>query len=340
MMKASVKRAIREEKGNVLILALVLLVVGGLILGPLLGLMGTGLVAGQVYEKKTAELYAADAGVEDAIWKIMNEVEELPYSPCGNQSWSYDYQILDGISDRDVEVTIEYSGDYTHLITSTATSDDGASTTIRASATLDVEITEGEGFFDSDWDVIEEGEGDYKLEAGGYDPGDIQVVNGNIELGEDSTIDGNVWAENGNVILRDGATITGSMLTQNGNVDVGKYTTIGSEGNPVVICSAQDVDLLEGATVYGDIYAEQAVQLKPGATVYGDIYSNTEANVIDGGTVTGDVYYMNGYYPNIQNGGTVGGNIIQLAEWPGCPLGGAPSTITITGLGIDSWQVG
>ena len=339
-MKTIMKRATRKEEGNVLILVLVLLVLGGLILAPLLGLMSTGLVSGQVCESKTLEYYAADAGVEDAIWKILNEVEELPYSPCGDQSWSYDYQIVNGISGRDVEVTIEYSGGYTHLITSTATSDDGRSTTLQVSVTLDVEVSEEEGFFDSDWDVIEEGEGDYKLEAGGYDPSDIQVVNGNIELGEDSTVDGNVWAENGNVILGDGATVTGSMLTQNGNVDVGKYTTIGSEGNPVVICSARDVDLLEGTTVYGDIYAEQAVHLKPGATVYGDIYSNTEANVIDGGTVTGDVYYMNGYYPDVQNGGTVGGNIIQLTEWPGCPLGGAPSTTTITGLSIDSWQIG
>ena len=58
-----------------LILVLVLLVVGGLILAPLLGLMSTGLVAGQVYEKKTAELYAADAGIEDGLWKIKHGIE-------------------------------------------------------------------------------------------------------------------------------------------------------------------------------------------------------------------------------------------------------------------------
>lgn len=337
-MRSIVKGAIRDEKGKVLIMVLVLLVLGGLILTPLLGLMSTGLVSGQVYEKKMYEYYAADAGVEDAIWKIMNDVEELPNSSCGNQSWSYDYSILD-INSRDVDITIEYSGDYTHLITSTATGEDGSSTTIQAAVTLDVETVEGEDFFDSDWDVIEEGEGDYKLEAGGYDADDIQVVNGNVELGEDATIDGNVWSENGNVVLKDRATITGSILTEDHNVDMGQYTTIGSEGNPVVIC-AQDVNLLEWATVYGDIYAGQAVHLKPGATVYGDIYSNTEANTIDGGTVTGDVYYMNGYYPDVISGGTVDGNRIQLTEWPGCPLGGGSSSTTITGVGIGSWQIG
>jgi hypothetical protein len=75
-----VKKAIRDEKGAALALALVLLVVGGLILAPLLGLMSTGLIAGQVYEKKAHEYYAADSGVEDAIWKIThNETLSYPY---------------------------------------------------------------------------------------------------------------------------------------------------------------------------------------------------------------------------------------------------------------------
>ena len=70
-MKTFVKKVTRDERGaGVLALVLVLLVIGGLILTPLLGLMGTGLMAGQVYEKKTDELYAADAGVEDAVNRI------------------------------------------------------------------------------------------------------------------------------------------------------------------------------------------------------------------------------------------------------------------------------
>ena len=64
-MRTTVRRAITDQKGaGTLTLVLILLVVGGLILAPLLGFMSTGLTAGQVYEKKTAELYGADAGVE------------------------------------------------------------------------------------------------------------------------------------------------------------------------------------------------------------------------------------------------------------------------------------
>jgi hypothetical protein len=74
-MKTVVKGVIRNEKGYVLIAVLVLLVVGGLILAPLLGLMSTGLLAGKVYEKKMQEYYAADAGVEDALWKIQHDID-------------------------------------------------------------------------------------------------------------------------------------------------------------------------------------------------------------------------------------------------------------------------
>jgi hypothetical protein len=74
-MKTVVKGVIRNEKGYLLITVLILLVVGGLILTPLLGLMSTGLLAGRVYEKKMQEYYAADAGIEDALWKIQHDID-------------------------------------------------------------------------------------------------------------------------------------------------------------------------------------------------------------------------------------------------------------------------
>ncbi len=74
-MKTYCSRLMREETGKVLIMVLILLVVGGLILTPLLGLMQTGLIAGQVYERKLHEYYAADAGIEDALWKIRHGIQ-------------------------------------------------------------------------------------------------------------------------------------------------------------------------------------------------------------------------------------------------------------------------
>jgi Tfp pilus assembly protein PilX len=148
-MRKSVRRAIRDEKGAALALVLVLLVVGGLILTPLLGLMTTGLMSGQVYEKKTAELYAADAGVEDAIWMI--RFEQVP-----SESWKasaerpgwqiYQYPGPLSVGNKSVEVAV-YRKDWdptcgenlTYQVLSTAVTDDsrgtagiGSSTTIES----------------------------------------------------------------------------------------------------------------------------------------------------------------------------------------------------------------
>jgi len=135
VMKISVKRLVRDEKGGAMTLALILLVVGGLILTPLLGLMSTGLLAGQVYEKKTDELYAADAGVEDAVWKIQEGVEELPGPACGGEDPNYwSYNITDDankINGRNVDVTITYVNSLTYQVVSTATGD-GSMTEIEA----------------------------------------------------------------------------------------------------------------------------------------------------------------------------------------------------------------
>jgi hypothetical protein len=129
-MKIAVKRLIRDEKGQTLILTLVLLVVGGLIMAPLLAFMSTGLIAGEVYERRAAELYAADAGVEDAINKIQNNV---PYF------YPYEYPGPLIVNDRSVNITIfredldpTCGEELRYQILSTATSDDGTSTTIDA----------------------------------------------------------------------------------------------------------------------------------------------------------------------------------------------------------------
>jgi hypothetical protein len=127
-MKISVKRLIRDEKGRVMILALILLAVGGITTTPLLAYMNTGLVTGEVYGMKTEELYAADSGVEDAVWKIQQG--EAPVCP-GNPTWSYN---ISDVNNKSMEVTITYVNNFTtsiaYKITSIATTDNDSSTTI------------------------------------------------------------------------------------------------------------------------------------------------------------------------------------------------------------------
>jgi len=127
-MKIAVKRVVRDEKGAAMVVALILLLVGGLVSAPLLAHMGTGLIAGEVYEKNTAELYAADAGVEDAIWKIQHKEVVL----CPNQSTNYTIPDVNGKS-VDVTITLKYEDEsgLIYLVESTATGD-GSGTEIEA----------------------------------------------------------------------------------------------------------------------------------------------------------------------------------------------------------------
>jgi hypothetical protein len=69
----TINRRIRNEAGQALVVVLLLLGLGSLLIAPLLSYTGTGLQAGQVYEVKADEFYAADAGVEDALWIIRND---------------------------------------------------------------------------------------------------------------------------------------------------------------------------------------------------------------------------------------------------------------------------
>jgi len=125
-MKTVVKKFIGDEKGAAMFLVLILLLIGGLIVAPLLAYMGTGLIAGGVYEKRMAELYAADAGVEDAVWKIQHNEGSLPCSP--GHSWSYNITDVNG---KKVEYTITYVDALTYRVVSTATGD-GSGTKIDA----------------------------------------------------------------------------------------------------------------------------------------------------------------------------------------------------------------
>jgi hypothetical protein len=133
MMKAIMKRAIRDQRGQAMVLAVILLLVGGLIVSSLLAYMGNGLLNGRVYERRTAELYAADAGVEDAVWRIQNP-DEAGYLPCSPSSPPRTYTITD-INGKSVEVSIEYVGDGTYRITSIATADGGGGTAAIDSST-------------------------------------------------------------------------------------------------------------------------------------------------------------------------------------------------------------
>jgi hypothetical protein len=109
-MKINAKRPLRDERGQAMLLVLVLLLIGLVIITPVLKFMGTAITSGRVYEQKIDELYAADAGVEDALWHIRCDfVEELLGEDYDEYDYytDYPYPYDLNINGKDVEVTVQ-----------------------------------------------------------------------------------------------------------------------------------------------------------------------------------------------------------------------------------------
>ncbi|MCK5577735.1 MAG: hypothetical protein KAI14_05400 [Dehalococcoidales bacterium] len=101
-MRKIIKKLKGEESGQALILALLMLALGGFIMAPLLTFMGSGLLAGETIEEKMNGIYAADAGIELGIQKIITDDPSLPTS-VGS---SIAYPIADPVNKKNVAVDV------------------------------------------------------------------------------------------------------------------------------------------------------------------------------------------------------------------------------------------
>lgn len=302
VVKITVKRLIRDEEGRVLTMALFLLVFGGLTVASLLGLMTAGLTAGQVFEKKTDELYAADAGVENAIWHLQQggdpddvlelivngknvtvEMEELPHD-CGEP------EIFE--------------------ITSTATSADGSSTTVVADVT-DIYM------------FAETGD----LSSGEIIAGSV-YADGDLELHNDAQIHGNAIVV-GNLILNECA-LLGGVLCVGGDLTMNAKSLVESDvyvmGNLVMTGGGAKPSWINGdAHVRGDVY------MTGRATINGTLWggSNAALGVHTDGftTIMGDVHVR--FAEVLDVSGTIGGDIYEDYYDHDCPLSFGPPEILV-----------
>lgn len=157
-IRVFIKRLAGEQSGQLFIMVLVFLVFGSLVLGPLLSYIGSGVLVGQTFENKTKELYAADAGIEDAMWMIFNQdstivtegfstVIDTPEEPKtvyglppynveyveeGETKYKYqdwvEYTLADIVNEKTIVVTLQFITNSLYYIASTATSPEGSTT--------------------------------------------------------------------------------------------------------------------------------------------------------------------------------------------------------------------
>jgi Tfp pilus assembly protein PilX len=244
-MKAAVKSIIKDERGKALVVALILLVVGGLIMTPLLGLMTTGLASGQVYEKKTAELYAADSGVEYAIWHLEqagDPDEVLEFTLNGKN-----------VTVQIVKLDTPCGEPCAYNITSTATSADGSSTTVLAQVTNVTVYIEG-GYLGKNATIGANvfAPGDLFMDSGAEIQGNV-IVGGDLVLNECALV-GGIACVGGDLTLNEGAEIemdlycAGNILMQGGST---------------------------GSWVDGDVYAQGDVTMEGQSEIFQTLWSGS-----------------------------------------------------------------
>ena len=104
-LKLISSRLVSEETGQALILILCFVLLGSLTILPTLAHMSTALKTGVVYENKTNELFTADAGIENGIWRIKYDSMGPNYDVYDyNTVWSYQ---TDPVNNRQAAVTIQ-----------------------------------------------------------------------------------------------------------------------------------------------------------------------------------------------------------------------------------------
>ncbi len=94
------KRILSGEKGQALPIVLALLVIGGLTIAPSLNYTATSLDGNRIIGEGTKGVYAAEAGIEDTLWALINGV-----SPSS--------QLAENINQMEVTIQTEDKGTYT-----------------------------------------------------------------------------------------------------------------------------------------------------------------------------------------------------------------------------------
>jgi len=257
--------------------------------------MGTGILTGEVYETRTAELYAADAGVEDAVWKIQEG--ETPVCPAA-PNWSYSIADVNG---KSVQVSIEYLDEGIFRITSIAATDDGGGTAaVDSSTTVESYLSASYMDFSSLLDYAIISNSTITIQPGNVVDGDVWLPDkGNPDDWNKGNITGDVKDSDDVVItwptadqLRDyyledvaGAPDCGP------SIDIKDKKTIGPcdrKGSLTVDNSGGPATLVVGGTVYirGDLEFRQ-----PGSSSYTiDLNGNT---IFAEGSITFPAHHVN-----------------------------------------------
>ncbi len=95
----------RQQGGQVFVLALILLCFSSLMVVPVTNWLSVGLKATQVYQRNMKEIYAADTGIQYALWKVKYDPAIIDARQNSIYSQTYSYPALP-VNNNSVAVTL------------------------------------------------------------------------------------------------------------------------------------------------------------------------------------------------------------------------------------------
>ena len=304
------KKVVSDESGRILVWTLVILGVGVWLIPPLLASISTNLFASRAIEEGLKEQYAADAGVEYALYRLVND-DDVPFD---------NEPIPTAVNNMPVTVTVESEGEY-YKITSTARDtvicsyveySSGGNLDIYKGAlvssgdiwlkkecTVDGDIRYGGAFTSTppfthigdeipgaiEFPPSDEFAQRYKDEAlvGGTHTGDLNIcsgplgpkyITGDLNVGMNCvvTLGGTIYVEGSITVQKDSEfTGTGSIVAV-GDIIMQKISGFGVDSDSVIMSLTGDITFKKEADVQALIYAPNgSITFDKEATVTGGV---------------------------------------------------------------------
>ena len=255
------KMAFKEENGAVLPFALIILMVGVLVVIPLLSLGSTALMTSEVYEDRLLQVYAADAGIEWAMWHISSQTTQVP---SGGEVTLPEF-LSNGLP---TNVTITDLGDRQYRITSSSGNADSA-IVIEADTSVEA-MPDGYTLIEGD-----------KMFAAGYTSEDDFYITGNVTLSGGSVLGGDLFVDGDVTIIGGDNVIEGNVLAAGNILFSGGTEVMGS------VAAGGNLTMLSDAVVYGDAYIQGHLNMGGQSKIEGDVYIGGDISLGGGADIEG-----------------------------------------------------
>ena len=259
--RMALRLRLEGEKGAVLPFALIILMVGLLVTIPLLSLGSTTIITSEVYEDRLLQVYAADAGIEWAIWRIASKTTIVP---AGGEVILPEFQ-SNGLP---VNVTITDLGERQYEIISSSGSP-GNSTVIEAETSVEA-MPEGYTLIMGD-----------KMFTAGYTSEDDFYITGDAVLSGGCVLGGNLFVE-GDITVIGGANVIEGNVWAGGDI-------LFSGGTEVIGCVAAGgtLTLQSDAVVYEDAYVVENLYMSGQSQILGNVYIGGSISMSGGSDIEG-----------------------------------------------------